>query len=469
MLIILCLLICFKAFPQDGKVVLINGGNEKNSNNLRYLENIRSMFSGFVDSGYVEDDISVLYGSGDFKDTNTGYGNPYGGSDFDIYGSPTPQVQSSNSEVPVENLDIRLTSEYVFSNKEKKLNGAAKKKNLISIFDKLSKELSKGEDLTLFITDHGSQESNSFSNSMGGFSAPSPNSETVVNLWGETLTIDEFNSLISVIPETSNVRIITNICFGGGLTKLTSSNVCVMANQVDEKPSSSESIDLDLYAQNFATAMKLKKDFDKDGKVTYFDAHQYATSLDNKNNRGKTSLDFFIEQNLRKINQKKGLGLVLNESIFKCVNVLPGVTTLEDAIDSFEEISTFLSPTSIGIPKNRMKYLNGRINKQLAALEGHPLKQKEEILREQTELLKKNLAKSAKEWSQLSETQKKILEKKSLLEAQELKNQITKFEAELLDIKALNQEIDFLKFASEEQMNEYKKIKNCMEGEYVHE
>ena len=172
---------------------------------------------------------------------------------------------------------------------------------------------------------------------------------------------------------------------------------------------------------------------------------------------------------MRKINQKKGLGLVLNESIFKCVNVLPGVTTLEDAIDSFEEISTFLSPTSIGIPKNRMKYLNGRINKQLAALEGHPLKQKEEILREQTELLKKNLAKSAKEWSQLSETQKKILEKKSLLEAQELKNQITKFEAELLDIKALNQEIDFLKFASEEQMNEYKKIKNCMEGEYVHE
>ncbi len=56
--------------------------------------------------------------------------------------------------------------------------------------------------------------------------------------------------MLLCISPSPDLRVITNICYGGGLTELTSSNVCVFANQQRNKTAISESLDLNLYGQN---------------------------------------------------------------------------------------------------------------------------------------------------------------------------------------------------------------------------
>lgn len=461
-LLFLTLFLSNLSFAQEGRVIIINGGHDKNSNNLRYLENVRLMYSGFTSSGIKSDAIDVFYGSGNLEDTNIG--------GFQGYGSMSTQsgFMQQNGTEAVPEVDIRLTKDYVFSDESKELSGPAKKKDLAKLFNKLSKELKKNEDLTLFVTDHGSQDTAQNTNAMGfGQSAGGPPAESMVNLWGEELTIDEFNSLISVIPESNNVRIITNICFGGGLTKLTSKNVCVMANQVDYKTSMSESIDLDLYAQAFSNAMKLKKDYDHDGKVTYLDAHRYAASLDNKENTAKTSLDYFLEQNKRKIERRKKSGLDIFEPIIACAKDSLEVTDLENTLNEITKIEEYLSPDIKGIPTSRKHFLEGRLQQELSILNNEQLEDKMQILQEKSNSVKASLKTSALNWTKMSDKQKKIFEKKAQLEAQFLKSQKAALMKEIEQVKSLSLEIDFLKYADENQFAEYKNIKKCLEGEYA--
>lgn len=486
------------AFAQDGKFVMINGGSDKNSNNLRYLENIRAMYSAFGSTGAKDENISVFYGSGDLEDTNIG-GVSYGyvpsttieekgsaesvgySEGYDAGSDSDEGISSQKKTGPIKEkaleedikkeVDVRLTKEYVFSNSNKSIS-PAKKASLAKVFKKLSTELQKGEDLTLFITDHGSQNygtqsgqaSGGMGMPMGGFGSGAV--ESKVNLWGEDLTVDELNSLLSSVPEANNVRIITNICFGGGLTKLTSKNVCVMANQVDSMPSMSESLDLDVYAQNFASAIETRKDFDNDGKVTYLDAHRYASSLDNPMNHPKTSLDYFLENNKRKIDLRKKSGPDFFEPIMVCEKNSQDINSLEHALVDIEKLLSTLSPDLSSVPLSRKKYLKGRVEQDFSAFNGMEVKQRMKFLTEKVNIIKKQLKEASDKWMKMSDTQKKIFEKKSALQAQELMSQKMKLQSKIKGLKSLSLEIDFLTHADENQLEEYENIKKCLEGEY---
>src|SRR5690606_24696533 len=109
------------------------------------------------------------------------------------------------------------TLSYLFKGENREIDGEAKKAKLREKIRQINGQLKPGEDLSLFITDHGSRSD--------------ADDETEINLWGEKISTSELGDLLRELPATSKVRIITNICYGGGLNDLTSNNICVFSNQ----------------------------------------------------------------------------------------------------------------------------------------------------------------------------------------------------------------------------------------------
>ena len=343
------------------------------------------------------------------------------------------------------------TLDYLFNGEKREIDGEAKKAKLRAKIRELKDKLKPGEDISLFITDHGSRSDE--------------NDESEINLWGEKISTSELGELLRELPATSKVRIITNICYGGGLNDLTSKNICVYANQQKGIPSYSKSSDLDLYGQNFAFALKNKLDFDKDGKSTYLDAHQYATSLDQHQNIPMTSLDWFLNKNKNKIldlkrehKEAEALACIIpEEDSFKDLKIL---------IEDFDSLKSKIAVSDDNIPGSRKKYLKGNLEKRIQKVQNSESSELMNSVDMKLVALRKSLEKSALEWDKLTPEQQKNQKKKALLEAQQLKFQISELEKVKKQSEGLNLELDLLRYGDKRMIEEYEQIMGCLDYEY---
>lgn len=476
--------------------LILNGGVDQNSNHLRYLENVRAMYEAFRSTGSQPSHISVLYGSGNLSDTGVPgsypayqpppgiIGPPYGsplpggyalaptvsdpsekrtssGSDTTSLqggkGSVPPPLsagtEKSKSIDPVKSADARLSESYVFGDDPKKVDGSASKKSLRDRFRAYAQEMKAGGELTLFITDHGSR---------GGAGV------SEIELWGEKLSTTELSELISQLPPTVNVRVITNICFGGGLADLTSDRVCVFANQSGYSPSFSDSEDLDLYAQNFAEALKQKIDYDRDGKVTYTDAHLFAVSQDRPENRAETSLSRFLRIHKNRITQLQKRKLVDDQNCVVChSNVDESLKTLNQLVQAFDRIAGNLNFDAEGIPRDRQVYVKGRLQQAYGSLEGMELKKKVEDLGLKRRALQKFIDESAEKWDRMSSEEQFRAKSKANLESQQLRTKLAQIERTQENYEQVSQELDLLRYGDETLFKEYQNIRKCMDYEYL--
>lgn len=467
-LLILSFYFSFSLFAQDKsdhRVILLNGGHDKDSNMPRYYENIKSMYEAFRGNNVRAQDISVFYGSGDVNDTFTPmpiimpkgivipeFKAPEIPSIIPKRPSPFALLGNSpaeKSETPKNDQEALYSLKDLFNGEEKQIDGAAKKERLKEKFKELQGQLKPGDNLSLFITDHGDTNEEI--------------KESTVNLWGEELTTSELREMLQTIPESVNIRIVTNICYGGGLNDLTSKNICVFANQEKGNPSYSESKDLDLYAQNFSFAMKNKLDFDDDGKVTYLDAHEYALTLENKKNIAVNSLDWFLVKTreqilaLKKAQEPPQIRCETpeDESFTKLSNLMQDFSRLQASMAIDEQI-----------PSDRQHLLSPRLKRKLASLKKHDAFSKNESIELKISILKKNLEDAASEWETLSTEQQNLQKKKANLEAQQLKLQIDELKSLQNSHRNANLELDLIRYGDSKLLKEYEDVRRCLEYEY---
>ncbi len=438
------------ALAQKGSknyAIIINGGGNNESNHQRYFENVHAIYDGFRGHGIPSEQISVLYGSGKVEDTNSSSNQPqFTPIDLLEHAASSDSTKASTPSAP-----STITLDYLFSGEQRLLDGGANSQTIKKKFRELREKLKPGDNVTLYITDHGEQ------NPEGGSS---------ITLWGESMTVNELGDLLREFPQNSQIRVITNICYGGGLTELTSSNICVFANQQGHKQSVSESIDLDLYGQNFPYALKKKLDTDKDGKVTYWDAHQYATSLDDPENIPTTSLEWFLLKNKNKILEERSKKASARFA-YGCENHPDdAIQQIANLIEDFDRMKVKITLSTEGIPSSRKNLLKGRLEKSIQVLKNKDASQLIEELDLKIEDLKISITESAKNWEKLSPQQQSAKRQKAQLEAQQIKTKLAQLEKDRRKYEILNYELDLLKFADETLIKEYSMIRKCLDYAY---
>lgn len=421
------------------------------------------MYDAFRENNIGAQNITVLYGSGNIEDTGISSFKPapliMPTLEFDkpsLYPPKKPSLfqgfgnndSASEASTPIKKSDFTLAD--LFRGETKVLDGEAKKEKIQEKLQELKKKMKPGDDLTLYITDHGDLNETT--------------DESLVNLWGEKITTTELGELLKEIPETNNIRIITNICHGGGLNDLTKKNICVFANQEKKSPSYSESKDLDLYGQNFAFALKNKLDFDNDGIATYLDAHEYSISLENKKNLAVTSLDWFLLKTRDKIQLLKQE----KESPIAPYCEISSDESLQGLSDLIEDFSYFKKALQIDedVPASRQHLLSTRLLRKLSALKKNEAFSKNETLEIKLAILKKNLEEAASKWDAQTFEQKAYQRKRFNLEAQQLKKQVEELESLINSNKNASLELDLIRYGDQELLEEYENVKRCLEYAY---
>jgi hypothetical protein len=422
-------------------VLIVSGGVDPQSNNLRYLENVRAMYSAAKSMNVDSSHIVVLYGSGNLKDTATtdqpqfasppmGYG--YGGyqvqpGSIGMYPTavqPPNQtrqnqqaIDPSSAQVPVGQLQapsqmgysaypaapmsampvarssdggpnaVRLSTDYLFDGEKRTLNGAATLDSLKSQLYDLQSKMKPGDQLLVYVTDHGSQ---------------SDTGQSEVDLWnGQRMSANDFSDMLRDLPSGAKVKIVTNICYGGGLTSMTSKNVCVMANQRGNKTSLSQSIDLDRFGQAFPYALKKRVASEPGKHPTLRDAFDYATSLDNPGNEPQTSLDYFLDQNREAIlNAAKATPEMpdIRDSFCKDGGVGKDFKSVILLLHDFDKINEKIGIPLTGISKDRMDLVKGRIETAVNSSKTSSLPRKMQMVAMQADDLKNSLHELNKNW-----------------------------------------------------------------------
>ena len=460
----------FAQEKQDHQIILLNGGAELLSNQPRYYENIKAMYEAFRSNSLPSNHITVLYGSGQVQDTAQGNEalpvltplkpvelkleppkllastsalgsyKPKTESLFKV--EPLPEIKLTSFKAPTEPQRVYSNKE-LFNGEERELDGEAKKEKIKAKIAELKTKLKPGDDLTLFITDHGDRDEEK--------------QMSEVNLWGEKISTAELGEILKEIPETSQIRIITNICYGGGLTELTSKNICVFSNQESQNPSYSENKDVDLYAQNFAYALKNRLDADYNGTSTYLDAHEYAVSLDNKRNRAKNSLDWFLDKHKDKFQKAK------TSADLVCEEPNQNSSSLDELSSTLNSIK---KQTHSEITEERKKFLTGRLQQKLTPFINSSPEEKLEELEKKISDVKKTMETAANDWDALPEAEKTNQTEKHNSESEALKKQLTALETEEFHLKKLELELNFIKNADESLISEYENIRKCLEYAY---
>lgn len=417
--------------------LVINGGHSVWANNLRYFNNSKYMIEAYHDRGIPLQNIVTLYADGDLQSTNHSFSNE-------------------------EEKKIFLSESNLFSNKGFTIQGKANKENIKKHLKELGEKIPKGGSLQLFVTDHGSD-------SNGGS----------INLWGETLSADEFSTILEeTIPEDITVNVNTNICYGGSLTKMTRKNVCVVANQVASTPSYSESISLDRWGQNFPYALKNKLDMDGDKKSTFWDAFLYSKELRNNKNKPYTSLDYILDQfpySKRLVNYKLD---EINNSEKDCVHCEKKLQghPLSRSISKLEDITAKLDHTSEiermlkGIKKiGRKRKISASLLKQIKELRNEQNSERKKLLLEQAQRIQKEILQKKKEWEESSEEQKKLDIYTVTNDVERLNNSLEDINSELREFKKKNKyiynELGLLLTGDDEDIDQLINTRRCLKYE----
>lgn len=389
--------------------VIISGGLDQANNFTRYYKNTQSMYSAFLKHGIPEKNIRALFGDGGFKGKDS-YGiNPKTmkyelfNPDFDLNGDGTRDIKYSASTDGIKNA-----------------------------FNNLKKQAKPGDNIILYITDHGDTDGN-------------------VVLWNnERWSVTDIKNLLIQFDPSINIQVVTNMCFGGKLMELTAGNICASSN-VDQYHESTSESDFDQFTESFASQVS-------DSKTSLSKAFDFSKKHDHPNNKTHTtSLNYFLDQNSAVLMKKK------TETICKEGSQSPidSLSQLSNQIlNESQKITSRSDNTERKIYIDQTKEKIAKINSELKKLkQSWTQNQWTKYNNDYQALLKKWNVASKKEKESLRGPMTLVFEKMDT-ESEKQQKMILSFEQ---DLKTLDKEILFLNTASDQQFDKYKKIKKCLD------
>ena len=399
--------------------LMINGGSTKEDNHYAYYNDTTKLYKAYLAAGVKKENIISLYGSGPGSEPDTLNKMP----DTLNYDPSAGRGYFNGSASLKKELGLNVS-------------GPAKKKNIQEAFLKLSKQVKAGDNINMFITDHGTE-----------------NNE--INLWGETLTVDEFRAYLDLIPKTVTIQIATNICYGGKLVELTSSNTCVVSAVGDKNPAGGNFNNtpfVDAYAAKMSTGT-----FAETFEHAKFNDVPVGRFYGKIYNLGATnSMNYFLGKTKKSVSNGK---CDYSDSNVKNINLIEDsalkITASEKKTDLVEQLTQAEYLHRI-YKKSLNEYTKNKYyEKELA---GYIKKRDAAYLQ-----VKNNASLSAEERSKANLN----IDKDFMIDQRKLvlndgvyrKKENDQFKK----IAALKKEIEFLESTDKEQFKKYSQIKSCMD------
>ena len=425
-IIIFLFLLNPKAYSAETYAVILSGGYNLENNHYRYYQSTSDMFHAFQSAGIKRENITTLYADGG-KDLNT---------------VKTETVEDERNPwtlfITKKTKEIKtyIAPPVSFEGDDKKdIKYPANSQSISQTFDQLAKDVKAGDNIVLYITDHGNRYDG-------------------IALWnGDTYSTAELRQQLNKLPDGVQVQIATNICFGGQLLELTSPNVCVVSNS-DEKRITTSYTTHDSFTEGMAK--KIKESHAKFNKgISFLEIFEAGRASDHPENKVHlTSLDYFIEM-------ESIIPKTTNENA-TCINQESPISSIEKDIS---EMIDFLKK----IPDSDKSFHEKALQKKLDLIKENLNSFSNQYSQRIRFIYLNEIEKIKKTWATLSEKEKEekrpfyteVAEKLKAEDDKQFKN-ISGLEA---DQKRVLAELRFLKNATPDQLEKYYSIKRCLEHE----
>jgi hypothetical protein len=410
--IILLVLIFTKAQSAETYGVILSGADSLESNSYRFYSSIQEMYSAFRSAGVKRDNITTLYADGGAK------------------GPDTIKESHKTFHFTREEIDTSVSLE---ADGQKDIKYPATKDGISSTFDSLAKKLKSGDNLVLYVTDHGDKNDG-------------------IILWGgQHYSVGNLQDQLDKLPAGVTVQIATNICYGGQFLRLTRPNVCVVANADDNQGNFSNDND-DPFTIGLAKG--LKKPSGKTGpKANMLDAFEVAKENDLPQNKFHlTSIDYFIQKQAESSPKTQARPL--------CDDRLSPISSLQAEI---KDVSDYLSKVNDPRKQYYEKYLKKMLKETTESLDSYENRYSEWVRNR----YQKKLDKLKSQWSALSDQEKQNQRSHYTELVEKLKGEDNEQRKKLDDLgenqKRALSELRFLKNASTVQLGQYYSIRKCLE------
>ena len=225
--------------------VIINGGNSKLSNHIRYWNDCSYIYKTLINKyHYNSSNIYVLMSDGT---------------------SPAEDRRPDPNKLEYDSSPTDLNGDGIAD-----IDYSATKENIINVFNTLSSKLTSNDYLFIFVTDHGGIE----------------RAESFMCTWNSgKLFASEFAAKVKAI-NTKATNIVLGQCNSGGFTKYFegSPNICIATACMDiEESYSMSNLQYDEFLYRWTFAVNNSGDFNGDGHISAKEAFDYAVATDIQN------------------------------------------------------------------------------------------------------------------------------------------------------------------------------------------
>lgn len=390
--LILSLFLCSSIALGKTYGLILSGGGDPDANHYRYYDNAVKMNQALISAGVSKENVSTLYADGNEIGNNT---------------NMNPTSESNGLSV-----GLRQTESL---RGQTRIDGGASKASVNKYFDDLAAKVKAGDKLVFYITDHGSKDQG-------------------VVLWnGESLSVEELQFQLSKLPQSVNVQIMTNMCYGGQLLKLTGPNVCVSANTDEETVSYSQALK-DSYTVSATNALK------KNPQLSFQDMIKAGVDGDHpRNTRHMTSLDYLIQKSESRDPRKQ------------CDRGHHGLLD-------------FVSQSSQVVQKAKVPTAEEEMRLKLvaeAAAKKEALAKKMQLLNAAPE--NQQAVKIKKAWDQMDPVQRELQRNTFVSAGEQFKNYMDQTDSLKAQTAQIEKEIQYLQRASSSEITQFANTKKCME------
>ena len=224
--------------------VIISGGFEAKQNYVRYYNNCNFLYNTLISEYNIsKSNIKLLFANGSSNSLNMNtatYDHPqYADYPLDFDGDGLCDI------------DYSATSS-----------------NLYSVFASLSNTLTEGDNLFIFVTDHGDRLYDT----------------SYICLWGENISSYSFASLVDMIPSSVKIQILLGQCYSGGFVSDLSANNRVIATACSAYEGALATSDYSTFLKEFTSALaeqtptgsSVQSDVDGFYGVSFKEAYDWA-------------------------------------------------------------------------------------------------------------------------------------------------------------------------------------------------